>query len=69
MTGVPLGEVVAGKRLGIVGLGKLGQRVARYAKAFEMEVVAWSQNLTDETAAAAVASAGSTRTSSLRPAT
>lgn len=51
--GVPLGEVVAGKRLGIVGLGKLGQRVARYAKAFDMEVVAWSQNLTDETAAAA----------------
>ncbi|MFN3672518.1 MAG: D-2-hydroxyacid dehydrogenase family protein [Bosea sp. (in: a-proteobacteria)] len=51
--GVPLGEVVAGKRLGIVGLGKLGQRVARYAKAFEMEVAAWSQNLTEETAAAA----------------
>ncbi|AOO81181.1 D-2-hydroxyacid dehydrogenase family protein [Bosea vaviloviae] len=51
--GLPLGDVVAGKRLGIVGLGKLGQRVARYAKAFEMEVVAWSQNLTTEAAAAA----------------
>lgn len=49
--GVPLGEVVAGKRLGIVGLGKLGQRVARYAKAFDMDVVAWSQNLTEEAAA------------------
>ncbi|POR48947.1 D-2-hydroxyacid dehydrogenase family protein [Bosea psychrotolerans] len=51
--GLPLGDVVAGKRLGIVGLGKLGQRVARYAKAFDMEVVAWSQNLTAEAAAAA----------------
>jgi phosphoglycerate dehydrogenase-like enzyme len=51
--GLPLGGVVAGKRLGIVGLGKLGQRVARYAKAFEMEVVAWSQNLTTDVAEAA----------------
>lgn len=50
--GLALGEVVAGKRLGIVGLGKLGQRVARYAKAFDMEVVAWSQNLTAEAAEA-----------------
>lgn len=48
--GVPLGRVVVGKRLGLVGLGKLGQRVARYAKAFDMDVVAWSQNLTEETA-------------------
>jgi phosphoglycerate dehydrogenase-like enzyme len=50
--GLPLGRIVAGQRLGIVGLGKLGQRVARYAKAFEMEVVAWSQNLTTEAAEA-----------------
>ena len=51
--GVPLGETVAGKRVGIVGLGKLGGRVAGYAKAFGAEVVAWSQNLTEEAAAAA----------------
>ena len=41
-----------GKRLGIVGLGKLGSRLARYGKAFDMNVVAWSANLTDENAAA-----------------
>lgn len=51
--GVPVGTVLDGKRLGIVGLGKLGGRVAGYARAFGMEVVAWSQNLTDEAAAAA----------------
>lgn len=51
--GVPLGETVAGKRVGIVGLGKLGGRVAGYARAFGAEVVAWSQNLTDEAAVAA----------------
>lgn len=50
--GLSPGQVVAGKRLGIVGLGKLGGRVARYAAAFDMEVVAWSQNLTAETAQA-----------------
>ena len=43
--GIPLGEGLAGKRLGIVGFGRIGQRVARYARAFDMEVVAWSQNL------------------------
>ncbi|SKA00689.1 Phosphoglycerate dehydrogenase [Enhydrobacter aerosaccus] len=43
--------VLEGKRLGVIGLGKLGARVAGYAKAFGMEVVAWSQNLTEEKAA------------------
>jgi phosphoglycerate dehydrogenase-like enzyme len=47
---LPLGRSLEGQRLGIVGLGKLGTRVARYGQAFGMEVVAWSQNLTDETA-------------------
>ena len=47
------GIVLEGKRLGLVGLGKLGSRVAGYAKAFGMEVVAWSQNLTAEKAALA----------------
>ncbi|ALM85129.1 D-2-hydroxyacid dehydrogenase family protein [Bordetella sp. N] len=47
-TGMPL--PLAGKRLGLLGLGKLGQAVARYGKAFEMDVVAWSPNLTPERA-------------------
>jgi phosphoglycerate dehydrogenase-like enzyme len=37
-----------GQTLGIIGLGKLGTRVANIAKAFGMKVVAWSQNLTAE---------------------
>ena len=45
-------QVLEGKRLGVIGLGKLGSRVAGYAKAFGMDVVAWSQNLTAEKAAA-----------------
>src|SRR5471030_3402665 len=44
--------VLEGKRLGILGLGQLGRRAARYGKAFGMEVVAWSQNLTPEKAEA-----------------
>src|SRR5499427_10009885 len=35
-----------GKTLGLLGLGTLGSRVARVGRAFEMEVLAWSQNLT-----------------------
>ncbi len=50
--GLPLGVPLAGKRLGVVGLGKLGSHVARYGAAFGMDVVAWSQNLTAEAAAA-----------------
>mgnify|MGYP005991852535 FL=1 len=46
-----LGTLLAGRRLGVVGLGRLGSRVAAIAPAFGMEVVAWSQNLTDEAAA------------------
>jgi len=40
-----------GKRLGVVGLGKIGARVAAVGKALMMDVVAWSQNLTAEKAA------------------
>jgi len=47
-----VGTVLAGRTLGLLGLGRIGKRMARYAKAFEMEVVAWSQNLTTEAAAA-----------------
>jgi len=41
------------KRLGVVGLGNIGARVAAIGKAFGMECVAWSQNLSAEKAAAA----------------
>jgi D-3-phosphoglycerate dehydrogenase len=51
--GIAGGIVLEGKRLGLLGLGKLGSRVAGYAKAFGMDVVAWSQNLTAEKAALA----------------
>jgi len=40
-----------GKTLGVLGLGTLGSRVARIARAFEMDVIAWSQHLTAERAA------------------
>ena len=36
--------------LGVLGLGKLGKRVAGVAKALGMKVIAWSQNLTPEKA-------------------
>jgi D-3-phosphoglycerate dehydrogenase len=42
---VTIGQDLEGLTLGIVGLGKLGQRVAAVAKAFGMKVTAWSQNL------------------------
>jgi phosphoglycerate dehydrogenase-like enzyme len=46
-----IGPELAGRTLGIVGLGRLGGRMAAIARAFEMEVVAWSQNLRAERAA------------------
>ncbi|MGL4635899.1 MAG: D-2-hydroxyacid dehydrogenase family protein [Beijerinckiaceae bacterium] len=51
--GLDMGFSLAGKTLGIVGLGKLGARVAGYGRAFGMNVIAWSQNLTAEAASAA----------------
>ena len=48
-----VGFELAGKTLGIVGLGKIGRRIAGYGQAFGMDVVAWSQNLTEEAAAEA----------------
>jgi phosphoglycerate dehydrogenase-like enzyme len=41
-----IGSDLDGKTLGVIGLGKLGTRVAGIAKAFGMKVLAWSQNLT-----------------------
>jgi phosphoglycerate dehydrogenase-like enzyme len=46
-----VGPELAGRTLGLVGLGRLGTRMARIAQAFEMETIAWSQNLTPERAA------------------
>jgi len=48
-----LGLGLNGKTLGVLGLGTLGSRVAKVGKAFEMDVVAWSQNLTAARAAEA----------------
>lgn len=45
------GMTLAGKTLGLLGLGRVGRRMAEYAKAFRMDVIAWSQNLTADTAA------------------
>ena len=47
---ITIGRDLEGLTLGIVGLGKLGQRVAGVGKAFGMKVLAWSQNLTPEKA-------------------
>lgn len=49
--GGPLGQVLHGERLGLVGLGEIGGRMARVARAFGMEVVAWSPRMTAERAA------------------
>jgi phosphoglycerate dehydrogenase-like enzyme len=43
-----LGNVLTGKTLGIIGLGRQGSYMVRYAQAFDMDVVAWSKNLTLE---------------------
>ena len=48
-----VGFELAGRTLGVVGLGKIGRRIAAYGQAFGMDVLAWSQNLTDEAAAEA----------------
>ena len=51
-TGVPwqttAGTGMLGRTLGIIGLGKVGGRVARIAQAMDMKVIAWSTNLTAE---------------------
>jgi phosphoglycerate dehydrogenase-like enzyme len=50
-TGV--GQEVAGKTLGLLGLGRIGGKVASIAQAFDMRVIAWSSNMTAEQAASA----------------
>ena len=48
-----VGMDLKGATLGIIGLGNIGRSIARVARAFEMDVLAWSANLTDEAAQAA----------------
>lgn len=47
---VGLGRDLRDATLGVIGLGRLGSQVARLGLAFGMEVLAWSENLTDEIA-------------------
>ncbi|HXO99731.1 MAG TPA: D-2-hydroxyacid dehydrogenase family protein [Luteibacter sp.] len=49
---IGLGMELRGKTLGILGLGRIGSKVARIGQAFGMDVIAWSQNLAEETASA-----------------
>ena len=46
-----IGTDLAGSTLGLLGLGRLGAQVARIGQAFDMRVLAWSQNLTPSRAA------------------
>jgi len=48
--GTTVGVGVKGKTLGLIGLGHIGSLVARVAVAFDMNIIAWSQNLTAERA-------------------
>jgi phosphoglycerate dehydrogenase-like enzyme len=48
-----VGDDMADKTLGIIGLGSIGSQVAKVGIAFGMNVIAWSQNLTSQAAAAA----------------
>ena len=52
-SGVPVGFLLGGKTIGVIGLGRIGALMARYCRALDMRVLAWSQNLTDEKATAA----------------
>jgi phosphoglycerate dehydrogenase-like enzyme len=49
-SGVAAGTVLEGRTLGVIGLGKIGSRMARYGQALGMQVLAWSQNLTADKA-------------------
>lgn len=47
----PLAMTLEGKRLGLIGLGDIGQRVGAVGRAFGMEIVTWSPHMTAERAA------------------
>jgi phosphoglycerate dehydrogenase-like enzyme len=48
-----VGVHLAGRTFGLLGLGRIGSRMAEYARVFGMPVIAWSQNLTADRATAA----------------
>jgi phosphoglycerate dehydrogenase-like enzyme len=48
-----VGTELRGKTLGVLGLGRVGSEVARIGRAFGMDLIAWSQNMTSEAAQAA----------------
>jgi phosphoglycerate dehydrogenase-like enzyme len=48
-----IGTDLGGKTLGVLGLGRIGSQVARVGRAFGMNLIAWSQNLTTQAAEAA----------------
>jgi phosphoglycerate dehydrogenase-like enzyme len=48
-----IGEDLGGKTLGVLGLGNIGREVAQIGRAFGMNIIAWSQNMTPEIAATA----------------
>jgi phosphoglycerate dehydrogenase-like enzyme len=48
---LPLPALLHGQRLGLIGLGEIGGRMARVGNAFGMDVVTWSPRMTDERAA------------------
>lgn len=50
---IGVGTELVGKRLGVVGLGRIGTRIAAFGRFLGMHVLAWSPNLTDQRAAAA----------------
>jgi phosphoglycerate dehydrogenase-like enzyme len=50
---ISVGMDLEGKVLAVLGLGRIGSRVAQIARSFNMDVIAWSANLTEERAAAA----------------
>src|SRR6201981_1991034 len=45
-----VGADLRGKTLGVLGLGRIGSEVARIGRAFGMNLIAWSQNMTTQTA-------------------
>ena len=47
-----VGAILSGKTLGLLGLGRIGKRMAGFGHAFGMDVIAWSQNLTEAAASA-----------------
>jgi D-3-phosphoglycerate dehydrogenase len=64
---VTIGTDLEGLTLGVLGLGKLGQRSAAVGKAFGMKVIAWSPNLTPEKAQAGGTEYATRRSSSAAP--